>query len=84
MKNPIKLPSAFQPEDYCYLILANGSGVRSKVTAVKFTSSKVLYDLDVDLDLGTKSSRTTRLHGVDSAFVEKMPSIESRQKISVS
>jgi hypothetical protein len=63
------LPSNFQPQQECYLKLANGSYIHGKVTAVKFTNSKVLYDLDVDVDLGTSSSKTTRVHAINGDFL---------------
>lgn len=73
--NTIKLPSAFQVGDYCYLRTGNRSHLHSEVTAVKFTHGKVLYDITVSIDLPSievdfdGKSEKTRIHGVDSAFV---------------
>lgn len=58
------LPSQFQPGDLC-LVLGKFGG---QITKVSFTKSKVLYDVEI----GPLPGMVTRLHSVDSVFVEAL------------
>ncbi len=68
--NTIQLPSAHQVGATVTFSLGETVKITAEVTAVKFITGKVLYDLDLIFSLPEDAEQySTRIHGVDSAFV---------------
>lgn len=67
------LPSRFQPGDTGVKIVIPNRGMLEygNVTKVHFTENKVMYDLEFPF-LQNDKRGYTRIHNVDSAFVEDM------------
>lgn len=83
------LPSRFQHGDYCWLKMQSGHYSHSTVVGIKFTKSKVLYDVDVQVvpmhseynkDGQEALWTTSRLHGVDSDLLITPQEYESLVK----
>ncbi len=70
-----KLPSRFQHDDMCYLKMDNGKLLHSVIRGIKFTKSKVLYDVDTQVvPLHANENEEViwswcRIHGVSSDIV---------------
>lgn len=65
--NAGKLPSKLQPGDKCYVNVHSDQYLFAKIVAIKFTVNKVLYDVDVQVDITTASGAEieyTRFHGL--------------------
>jgi len=66
------LPSKLQPGDNCYVQVHGDQFLFANVTAVKFTINKVLYDIDVQVDITTLEGgevNWSRFHGISSDLI---------------
>jgi len=93
-KSILTTPSKLQVGEDAYLYVAFDKDVElrimplsvnwlflpCKITAVKFTPSKVYYDLALSVELPDEESRNIRLHSVDSALLFTIDEYVKRTK----